>query len=290
MAVAYLRRSPLDVETLAELAAAFEAELRSDLAGSPLELILEEGGPSGLLPGAREILARLRSGQLEGPLYVHRFRDLFRSPRHALGLLDRLTRAGVFVVVRDVGLDSRRPGWELATRLLSALVERRSEVWDWAHRGRPERVMVRRRVVVDPVELARLWEQPCRGRMLSVRGIARELKRRKAPASASTVARRLAHLRSAGRLDDAARQRHLEELGPPLAGRARRGPEPSREEVSILWHKGLSEAAICRALTPSQGPAPSLRTIRQALAALREEGGLFERVRQAAIEGADGRP
>ena len=196
-----------------------------------LECVDQGLGPQGSGKGLRKLLEVLRANAIQG-IVVRTLSHLTRSLRHLtdIGLL--LAAQDIALIAIDDRLDTTDPGgairwrdWlETSVRLdrqlraeAARLARLRREPW-----GHPV-------AAVNPVELLPHWEGRRGRRPLSLREIARKL-----GLSESTVRQRLHELRTAGKVDDQARDRAL-----AARGGLRRGGRPANRlddaDLTAAW-------------------------------------------------------
>ena len=232
------------------------ANLRAYAAQRGWEVLLEHTDPTpwqeGAGKGLRSLKDAVRARALQGVL-VSTLSHLARSLRHLTDLGHHLAENGVALVALEDGLDTTEPGGAIRWRdwLETSLRfdrQLRAEASRLAHQRNAGARWGRPPAAINPLELTALWEGRHGRRPLTQSQLATRL-----GVSRTTIRKNLQALRSAGKLDDRARARHL-----ALRGGHRKGGRPATtlndNALQALWTLHLRAAR-------EQGTQPSITVI-----------------------------
>jgi DNA invertase Pin-like site-specific DNA recombinase len=265
------------------------AHLRAYAARRGWEVLLEHTDPvpgqEGAGRGPRSLRDAVRTRAIQGVL-VGALSHFARSLRHLTNLGHLLAENGVALIALEDGLDTTEPGGAIRWRdwLETSLRfdrQLRAEAARLAHQRAAGARWGRPPASINPLELTSLWEGRHGRRPLTQSQLATRL-----GVSRTTIRKNLQALRSAGKLDDQARTRHLAQRGGHRKG-GRPATTLNDTTLKALWTLHLRAAR-------EQGTQPSIAVIATILhvsrsrvrARLQELGLLSEEIPNRRPEGA----
>lgn len=242
-------------------------------------------------PGIHDLRAAISSGELVWPLFVLELHELASSARELRELAELARRAGGALCSLDELFDSSVPSsWERLrwadSWISKASSERAMQQAEARLRKHGRRsIPIEHRLIIAPERLAKLWEMPHRGRMLSLRAIEKILRGEGLTCYRSMLVATLDRYRREGQIDDQRRAENIEKFGRP-GRRPARSVQVDRQLVAWLWNRGCSKDEILRQLElRKRSWKLSRHQLDQILAELSEERALFEELRDAEIRG-----
>ena len=254
------------------------AHLRAYAVQRGWEVVQEHIDPAPRQEGAGKALQSLRDAvrarALQGVL-VSTLSHLAHSLRHLTHLGHLLNENGVALIALEDGLDTTEPAGAIRWRdwLETSLRfdrQLRAEAARLAHQRAAGARWGRPPAAINPLELTSLWEGRHGRRPLTQGQLATRL-----GVSRTTIRKNLQALRSAGKLDDQARARHLAQRGGHRKG-GRPATTLNDTTLQALWTLHLRAAR-------EQGTQPSIAVLATILHVSRsrvrqrlQELGLFE--------------